>query len=85
MIDFFNATQKDIGLSKEHLSILNCFLDPTSMIKEEAPNPLYLNDEGQELTEERNSEFQPPPSNVPKGDPIWKLFNPDEGTSVCIN
>ena len=82
MIDFLNEAQEDLGLSKEHLCILSCFLDPErNMIKgEEAPNPSNFNAEVLEYTKEGNIVPKQPPSNVPKSDPIWEFFvNPDEG------
>ena len=81
MINFFNQAQEDLGLSKEHLNILTCFLDPSNMIKEEEiPNPVNLNAEVLEYTEEGNIVPKKPPSDVPKRDPIWEFFNPNEGT-----
>lgn len=55
------------------------------MIKEaEIPNPVNLNAEVFEYTKEGNVVQKKPPSNVPKRDPIWEFFNPDEGTLICI-
>lgn len=71
-----------MGLSKEHVNILESFLDPTKMIKEEeTPNPLDLNAEVFEETEEGKIVPKQPSSDVPKRDPIWELFfNPEGGT-----
>ena len=77
---------KDLGLSKERLNILNCFLDPKKMNKaEEAPNPLNPNAEVLEYTKEGKIRPKRPPSNVPKRDAIWEFFNPRharEGTLI---
>ena len=68
------------------LNILNCFLDPKNMIKmEEAPNPLNPNVEVLEYTKDGKIRPKQPPSNIPKRDPIWELFNPRharEGTLI---
>ena len=81
MIRYFNQAKEDLGLSEEHLSILNCFLDPTNMIREEeTPNPLNFTDEVLEYTAEGKIVPKQPAVNVPKRDPIWEFFNLDEGT-----
>ena len=79
MINCFDEMQKDLGFSKEHLNILNCFLDPTRMIKqEETPNPLNPN---AEVLEYKDGRFIPkqPSSDIAKSDPIWEFFKTDEG------
>ena len=84
LIAFFNETQEDLRFPEGHLNILNCFLDPTKMIKEkEVPNPLNLNAEVLEYTEEGDIIPKQSSSDEPKTDPIWDLFNPDGGISVC--
>lgn len=83
MVDFLNEAQEDLGLSKEHLGILSCFLDPKKhMIKdEEAPNPSNFNAEVLEYTKDGKIVPKQLPSNVPRRDPIWEFFvNPDEGS-----
>ena len=78
----------DLGLSKERLHILNCFLDPKNMKKvEEAANPLNPNAEVLEYTKDGKIKPKQPPSNVPKTDPIWEFFNPRharEGTLILL-
>lgn len=74
---FFKELQEDLGLSEECLCILNCFLDPENMIKmKEVPNPLNPNTEVLEYTKDGKIIPKQPPSNIPKSDPIWELFNP---------
>jgi len=76
LIKFFREVEGDLGLSKERLSILICFLDHTKMIKiEEVPNPLNPNVEVLEYTKDGKIKLKQPPSNVPKSDPIWEFFN----------
>ena len=57
------------------------------MIKlEEVPNPLNPNAEVLEYTQD-GIRPKPPPSNVPKRDPIWEFFYPTnahEGTIYTI-
>ena len=80
--------EEDLEFSKEHLYVLNCFLDCKNMIKvEEAPNPRGPNAEVLEYCEDRNIRLKQPPSNVIKSDPIWEFFNPrssPEGMYIII-
>ena len=79
LIQFFDEVKEDLGLSEEHLNILNCFLNPTMMIKTvEAPNPLNSNAESLEnITREEKQKSKKASSNEVKCDPIWEFFNPD--------
>ena len=88
---FFKEMERELEFSKEHLNVLSCFLDCKNMKKiEEVPNPLNPNAEVLEYTKDGKIRPKQPPSNVPKSDPIWELFNlkgAREGTSiitVCI-
>ena len=77
MIKFFKEVERELGFSKEHLNVLNCFLDPKHMIKEEeVPNPLNPNAEVLEYTADGRIKPKQPSSNVQKVDPIWEFFNP---------
>lgn len=86
LIKFFREVEGDLGLSKERLNILKCFLDSTNMIKsEEVPNPLNPNAEVLEYTKDGMIKPKQPSSNVPKSDPVWEFFNSKntrEGTAI---
>ena len=78
MIQLFEDAKGDLGLSDEHLHVLNCFLDPTMMLKDvEVPNPSNLNAKVLEYVEEGKISKQPS-NNEAKRDPIWEFFNPDD-------
>ena len=80
LINFFGEMQEDLRLSKEHLNILNCFLDPAYMIKEEE-TPISLNPNAYVFDETNNASImqKEPSIDEPKRDPIWEFFNTDEG------
>jgi len=71
LINFFDEIQEDLRLSKEHLKILNCFLDPTYMIKEEE-TPIPLDPNANVFDEANNGSIiqNQPSSDEPKRDPI---------------
>jgi len=80
--------QHELKLSPEHLSVLQCFLDPTRMIKkEEVANPLNPNAEMLEVTREGQVKRRKPPRNAPRKDAIWEFFNPqgNEGKFCIFN
>ena len=75
MINFLDKVKGDLGLSREHLNILRCFLDPSNMIKrEEASKP---NGEALENSTRERKKRRKPSNNELKSDPIWEFFNPD--------
>ena len=78
LIQFFEEVKEDLGLSEKHLNILNCFLNPTKMIKRvEAPNPQSPNAEALEnINGEEKKKSKKVSSNKVESDPIWEFFNP---------
>ena len=80
LIGFLNEAQEDLGFSTSHLNILNRFLNPDNMIKEEETPAEVL----EYTKEEGNIIPKQPTSSMHKRDPIWELFfNTDNGTSLC--
>ena len=80
MFEFFKAEKGNLGLSKEHLNILSCFLNPSKMVKqEEAPNPQHVTAELLEYTKEGEIRSKQPSKNLVKRDLLWELFDPDNG------
>jgi len=77
----FEKSKEDLKFSDEHINVLNCFLDPANMIKEEeVPNPLNPDAERLRLTRTGVQRIMPS-GDVDKHDAIWEFFNPsnDEG------
>ena len=80
LISFCKETQDDLGFSTSQLNILNCFLNPDNMAKEEGTPTEVL----EYTKEEGNIIPKQPTSNMHKRDPIWELFfYTDDGTSLC--
>ena len=80
LLEFFEEMQRSLNISTERFHLLQCFLNPESMIKmEEVPNPLNPNAEVLECTDDGKIKRKQPPSNVPKVDPIWEFFYPSDG------
>jgi len=81
----FENSKEDLKLSNEHINVLNCFLDPTNMIKEEEiPNPLNPDAEILQLTRTGVQRIMPS-GDVDKHDAIWEFFNNpshDEGEEI---
>ena len=82
MITLFRDVKDSLKLSDELLLVLECFLDPTKMIKEEeVPDPLDPDEEvfeyiGGQIREKK------PPSDAEKIDLIWNFFNPENKGTV---
>jgi len=65
--------------------VLQCFLDPTKMIrKEEVSNPLNPNAEMLEVTREGQVKRKKLPSNAPRRDAIWEFFNPQRNEGIKV-
>jgi len=85
LINALKSAQNALQLSSEHLSVIQCFLDPTKMIKkEEVANPLNPNTEMLEMTREGQVKRKKLPSNAPKKDSVWDFFNPPKTEGMYI-
>ena len=91
MISLLEAVKDDLQLTKEHIDVLNCFLDPNKMLKkEETPNPLNSDAKIYDFTRSgRLSRIVP--TGGDKRDAIWEFFNDpkdDEGwrmIRICMH
>jgi len=74
-------------LTKEHIDVLNCFLDPNKMLKkEETPNP--LNPDAKIYNFTRSGRLKRIVPTGVKRDAIWEFFNDpkdDEGWRICMH
>ena len=70
LIQFFEKEKRALGLSKEHLNILSCFLDLSNMVREEQSSiPQNLNAETLESIKAEK------PKSKQSSDLIWEFFD----------